>query len=355
MDPYRIDGHKLMFHVRRVADWLEGERIYPIYVEVSPSGACNHRCTFCALDYMGYRKRFLDAARMNGVLAEMGRLGVKSVMFGGEGEPLLHRDIDRMNQAAHDGGMDTSFTTNGVWLKPGLAEQLLPATSWIKVSINAGTAESYSRIHRAKAGDFETVLANLAAAADIRARKGYPCTLGMQILLLPENAEEVDTLAERAREIGMDYLVVKPYSQHLFSRTDRYRDIQYRSYRHLADRLERLNTDRFQVIFRLETMHRWDDGKRSYEKCLALPFWAYIDAGGNVWGCSAFLGDARFLYGNVNTASFEGIWQGEARKRAMAEMESRIDVSGCRCNCRMDKINAYLWELQHPAAHVNFI
>ena len=50
IDKYKIDDHKLMFHIKRVNDWQEGKNIYPIYAEVSPSGACNHRCTFCGVD-----------------------------------------------------------------------------------------------------------------------------------------------------------------------------------------------------------------------------------------------------------------------------------------------------------------
>ena len=53
-DDILIDSHKLMFHVDTVNKWLKGEKFYPIYVEVGPSGACNHRCIFCALDYLGY-------------------------------------------------------------------------------------------------------------------------------------------------------------------------------------------------------------------------------------------------------------------------------------------------------------
>ncbi len=62
MDEYGIDSHKLMFHVPRVNDWLQGKTVYPIYIEIAPAGGCNHRCTFCAVDYIGYKVRYLDKA-----------------------------------------------------------------------------------------------------------------------------------------------------------------------------------------------------------------------------------------------------------------------------------------------------
>ena len=60
MDKYKIDSHKLIYHIPRVNDWVAGKIIYPIYMEVSPAGMCNHRCSFCGLDFMNYQKRFLD-------------------------------------------------------------------------------------------------------------------------------------------------------------------------------------------------------------------------------------------------------------------------------------------------------
>jgi len=39
----------------------------------------------------------------------------------------------------------------------------------------------------------------------------------------------------------------------------------------------------------------------------------------------------------------------------MEWVAKKLDINNCRFNCRMDKINAYLWELANPSAHVNFI
>jgi cyclic pyranopterin phosphate synthase len=354
-DELRIDSHKLLFHPERVAQWLAGEKMYPLYAELSPSGACNHRCTFCALDYMEYKPRFLDTAILKERLTEMGRLGLKSIMYGGEGEPFLHRDIGDIIVHTKKSGIDVGITTNAVLLTSALAEKILASTSWIKVSLNAGTAETYAKVHRTKPEDFSRVIGNLAEAVKLRGKMGASCTLGAQILLLPENAHEVETLAETAKGIGLAYLVVKPYSQHLRSKTQKYRDVDYAAFLDLRDKLGRFNDDRFTVIFREQTMKKMHRTKRGYERCLALPFWAYIDSGGNVWGCSAYLGDEEFRYGNIHEQTFEQIWTGERRKQNLHKVATELDPEACRMNCRMDEINLYLWELTHPKGHVNFI
>ena len=355
MDDFRIDSHKLIFHPQVVSRWLAGEEIYPLYTEISPSGACNHRCTFCALDYMEYKPRFLDAAILKDRLTEMGKLGVKSVMYGGEGEPFLHRDIGDIIVHTRNSGIDVGITTNGVLLSGQLAEKILGSVAWIKVSMNAGTPETYAKVHRTKPEDFDRVVNNLSAAVQLQKKTGTNCTLGAQAVLLRENAESMESLAETAKKIGLRYVVIKPYSQHHKSRTHAYSDVDYASFHYLRDRLARFNDENFSVIFRERTMKKIKRQKRGYERCLALPFWSYIDSGGNVWGCSAYLGDEAFRYGSIYENTFKEIWLGERRKECMKMVCTDLDPEACRMNCRMDEINLYLWELTHPSGHVNFI
>ncbi len=355
MDKYGIESHKLMYHVSRVNDWLQGGLVYPVYMEISPSGVCNHRCIYCALDYMKYQRRFLDKRILKERITELGRLGLKSIMYAGEGEPLVHKEIANIIDHTKKSGIDVSITTNGVLLNEELTDKILCNVEWIKVSVDAATCDTYAKIHRTKPADFDTVIKNMSYAVKSRSLSGFKCALGMQFLLLPENQKEAVLLAEIARDIGMDYLVIKPYSQHFFSKTDRYRSIKYNDYVHLADELSSISTEEFNVIFRVNTMNKWDEGTRNYDNCHALPFWSYIDAGGNVWGCSAYLSDERFCYGNINESCFKEIWESEKRQNSLRWVESELDTCQCRLNCRMDEVNRYLWNLKHPPEHVNFI
>lgn len=329
MDARRIDGHKLALHPHRVAawrdaagDWEKAKGVYPIYVEVSPMGACNHRCTFCAVDYIGYKTVALEEGRLSDILREMGALGVRSVMFAGEGEPLLHKQINKIVLSAP---MDVAFTTNGVLLHK---LEVLPVCKWVKVSMNAGTRDTYASVHRTREEDFDRVWENIAEAVK---RKGG-CEIGVQMVLLPENEGEVEEFRSRCEHAGVDYAVVKPYSQHRFSRTRK-----YEGYKPVA-----MPENGKRLVVREESFGTQEIG---YDVCHATPwFWAYIMASGDVYSCSAYLLDERFRLGNVNEASFKEIWEGERRRKNWELMRSGFDIHECRLNCRMDKANKYLAE-----------
>jgi GTP 3',8-cyclase len=374
-----IDGHKLHMHPEEVARWLkaqdrwsEAKSIYPIYVEVSPFGGCNFRCTFCAKDFLKYKNIKIDAEVLKRTFSSMRERGVKSVLFAGEGEPTLHPELGNVIEHCHSIGLDTALGSN---LATGNRDAFAAAarhSKWIKASVNAGNVRDHKAVHQTHERSFEKVFENIRFCVDTRNehRSQNPtrsaCTIGAQAVLLEDNRHSMVELARRCRDAGADYFVIKPYSQHPESLTHRHEGIDYGFVEELSRELKNEETGSFKVFCRPASFSKAASAQPQsttpastaprYGTCYSVPlFWAYIRADGEVIGCSNFMLDSRFNYGNINKASFEEIWEGPARQAAFEYMIHSHDISKCRVNCRMDKVNEYLWDIRHPSSHVNFI
>ncbi len=355
-DIYQIDSHKLIYHVKRVNDWLDGKNIYPIYCEVGLTNACSHRCIFCGLDYMHTRPQFIDTKRLKMFIRDVYRdkKGLKSIMFAGEGEPLLHRDAQDLICFAKMTGLDVAVATNGLLMNEKFSRKCLKYLSWIKISLDAARASTYSSIHATEKNDFTIVLENIKKAVRIKKKEGYPVTIGVQMLLLNQNYKEVPLACSLMKKLGVDYLVIKPYSKHPLSRNDLASELDYTRLMYLEKTIGKYNTKNFKAIFRKDTINMRRKNK-PYKKCLALPFWAYISASADVYPCSTFLGLKSFIIGNITKQTFKQILDSKKRKKIMDYLTKKMDPNKCRELCRLDKINAYLNQIIHPSGHQNFI
>lgn len=348
----RMDSHKLIYHPEAVVQWLRGENIYPIEIEISPSGTCNHRCVFCAVDYIGYQPVFLDKEVILRDIRLMSQKGLKSVICSGEGEPFLNKDMSSLANEIKACGVDVAMSTNGVLFTKEKIEECLGAFSWVRYSIASMDQESYNKIQRGKPDDLDIVKENLSEAVRFKRDRKLTTTLGVQCLLLPDNAGQLSHMAKVLRETGVDYLTIKPYSQHLHSKNQF--EIDYKEMLDLEKQLKEYATDDFAVYFRASAMRKMHQEK-SYSQCYGLPFMTHIDAKGNVWPCVAHIGTEGLCYGNINQETFEQIWNGSRRREVNSRL-NRMEVNKvCREACRLDEINKYLDELRHPGHHVNFI
>jgi radical SAM protein with 4Fe4S-binding SPASM domain len=277
------------------------------------------------------------------------------MLFSGEGEPLLHKDFSQLAQAAFSSGIDIALATNGVLLKDEFIDSSLELFKWIKISIAAGRPETYAMIHRTGFSDFGKVFTNLNRAVQRKKEKGLSTAIGAQLLALPENVDEVLELAELCDKTGLNYLVVKPFSQNELSLNSCYRDIDYNGLMAKLQKIEYKSDSDFHLIIRYQSITRAAVEENIYNICRAVPYaWCHIMTNGDVYACGAWLDDRRFLLGNVNESSFAEIWEGD-RRREVIEMMRTFSTGVCRINCRMSQINEYLHQLQNPGAHVNFI
>lgn len=357
MEDYRIDSHKLIFHPDRVSDWMKGKTIYPINAEIGLAGACNHRCIFCSVDYMGYKPKVLSKEITQIRFQEMQSKGLKSILFAGTGEPLLNKEAPDIINETKSIGVDIALSTNGVLFTEDVAKECMESISWVRFSTSAGTEETYKKVHCGQDGDLEKVFTNIYHAAQLKKKYNMKTVLGVQIVMIPENVDEVVMLGRKVKELGADQFSVKSFgwaplsSSVLKSEIDRM--TYYENQNDIVQELNELNDDSFRAVYRTNRMSKVKRGKH-YTECYAMPFHINIDANGDVWPCCTLIGMKNMCFGNIYENSFEEIWLGKQREQVMQQLKD-MKLSECTPECRLDDMNRYLHELKHPNAHVNFI
>ena len=161
-------------------------------------------------------------------------------------------------------------------------------------------------------------------------------------------------LAQRCLDAGVDYLVLKPYSQATFMLSHTYENIDYTDMREFLQGVTQMSTKTFKVIYRHNAITNEITKTHGFDKCRSTPTaWVYSMADGRVFTCSAHLLDDKFCIGNLNDNTFQEIWEGE-RRRENWEMMREFDIKKCRLSCRMAGPNKSLQELTQ-AKHINFI
>ena len=353
-----LDAHKLAYHPKEVSKWLYGEKVYPLSAEISLCGSCNHRCTFCGFDYKSYANGIIDKNVLHNNLKDMAERGLKSLNFAGDGEPLLHKDATNIINETKELGIDVGLSTNGVFLTSEVTKECARSLTWVRFSTSAATNGTFNKIHRGKERDLDQILDNMAMIVSLKRQESLPVTIGVQLVLIPDNFDECVKLGEIVKAIGVDYYTVKSFGMHPFSKSDLKQMLSERNYYNqmidnISSELRSLQTDSFNVFLRLNRANK-QSSPRQYMSCLANPFFTFIDSIGGVWPCCVYLGKEEFCFGSLQKQSFIDVWESDHRMDIMKTIEGS-KLKGCIADCRLDEMNRYLHRLLNPQPHDNFI
>ena len=164
--------------------------------------------------------------------------GVKSWRIAGDSEPLLHMGINTLITSGSEAEINMGLITNGVYL-----DRLTPASlaklDWLGISLDAGTAKTWSRLKKSDAKNFEKILANISAvrsmapALDVAIKflrwsaAEHLCKedFGQDLLPVIEpatsdsgNAHEVERVKELAADLGVRVIIKNAYPRDFASK-----------------------------------------------------------------------------------------------------------------------------------------
>ena len=190
---------------------------------------------------------------------------------------------------------------------------------------------------------FDRVVQNIKDMVEIKRRDGLSCTIGLQMVLMPEYADQILPLAELGKELGVDYLVIK----HCSDNEDGDLGVNYKGYTKIYDILraaEALSTDTYQCTVKWSKIQA--EGTRSYQRCYGAPFLLQISGSGLVAPCGMLFNEKykKFHIGNICEERFKDIWAGDRYWEVMNYLASPEFNAQKMCGslCLQHKVNEAL-------------
>lgn len=360
-DKYLMDGHKLYWHTDRINEWLDGKRIAPLHIDVGLSKGCNIKCHYCFGVMQGnfYKKGsdfYFPREPLLRYMRDAGKMGVRSMGLIGEAEPTLNPHLYEAIIEGNKAGIDMALGTNGVLLDTGKqGTKALEHLEWIRFNLSAASDEAYRRLHGSK--EFSTLMKKIKWVVNKKKEKNLGLTVGLQMVLTPQDVDQTVPLAKLGKELGVDYLVIKQCSDAqdntlgIYERLDEYDD-----YGAILTEAEKQSSDTYDVIAKWKKIG--DKGKRDYDHCIGAPFLLYSSGDGKIFPCGMFFEEKwwkKFLLGDLIKDSFIDIINSD-RYKEVIDRCAKIDChSFCYSGCRTDAINSFIWKIKHPPNHVNFV
>jgi len=355
-DIYKMRGNKLLWHLDRLNDWNKGKRIVPIEIMISLTNGCNSRCKFCYGKFMGQKSEFLrqdmNITDIYRLIDDCKELGVKSIVLMGNGENTLHKKFYEIVKYIKDSGLDIGMATNGILIKDKNMKTILDCFTWVRISVCASNRELYKKIHGVD--KFDLVIENISKLIKLKKDKNYKTTIGIQMVVINENKENIYNTASLSKKLGVDYFVAKPSAD----TPNRDMKVDYSIYRGIDDQIKMsytLQDETFDVVIKEEKFKL--EGKHDYKCCLATPFSISIDTNGDVVPCGHLLGYRKeeFVMGNIRTESFKDILNSDKYKKVQEKVKT-LDVNKeCETNCRHYYMNVFLNGLKEKPRHENFV
>jgi MoaA/NifB/PqqE/SkfB family radical SAM enzyme len=362
-----LDGTKIAWHQDRIEAWARGERIAPITIDMALTRACNFGCQYCYAMMQENERLPITAEVMTRFLDDCAEVGVKGISLVSDGESTLSPAFVHTIVRGGQLGLSMAVGTNAYLLNERKVREILPHLTYLRVNITAGEPRRYAEIMGVKEEWFHKVVDNIRTMVRVKRELDLPVTIGLQMVLMPQYADQILPLARLGKTLRPDYLVIK----HCSDNEDGFLGVDYSGYRALYDTLreaEALSDDGYQVAVKWSKIE--DTGTRSYQRCYGAPFLLQISGSGLVAPCGMLFNEQykKFHIGNIVTDRFKELIRSDRYWEVMNYLASPAFNAQKMCGslCLQHKVNEYLDAYQKedvtfempegpPPRHLHFI
>jgi uridine kinase/pyruvate-formate lyase-activating enzyme len=173
----------------------------PSRVTVHLTNRCNHKCHWCWFS-RDHQELELDATLKT--LDSLISAGAEEVIISGGGEPLMYsRRKEIFDFLAKHGSIRNKLYTHGGLLRRNM-DAVAGAFDYIRISLDAGDADTYAGLHGVREDEFEHILCSARELA------ASGVAMGASMVVTNANRESIPLLIERCAEAGIRYVLLKP-------------------------------------------------------------------------------------------------------------------------------------------------
>lgn len=346
---------KVFAHTEKIKSLLENKVTAPVYVRIKPTNFCNQKCFYCSysdIDEATNKEAvftdFIEWEILEKSLDSLAKLGTKAITFSGGGDPLCYGNIEQAFKKVLENKMDLSIITNGVLMTESKIEYLKSA-KWVRISLDAGTKETYSKIRSVDQKSFDKIIENIK----ILRRQTNDCEIGINYVIHEMNYDEIYTLAEIAKSIGCNHV---KYAARILN--EGFEDYHGKMKQSVMQSIEKAKSDfessSFRIISKYEDDFENDKTNiRSYETCYVKEFTCVIAADSKVYFCHDTAYKENFAIGSLKDQTFEDIWFSDGKIKRYTDFNCKNECVG---HCVYDERNLLLNSLLSlDKNHINFI
>lgn len=371
MEELILDGSKVMWHQERLRQWKNGERVAPITIDMALTQACQYNCHFCYAKLQRNKPHKITFDVMKGFVDDCSEIGVKAISLVSDGESTanpIYKDVIKYIKSK---GIDVALASNGYILEEEALKEILPYLTYLRFNFSAGEPRRYSEIMGVPESYFFKVCENIKNAVRIKKENNYPVTLGMQMVLMPQDSDQIIPLAKLGKELGVDYSVIK----HCSDDENGSLGVNYDDYEkcfHLLKEAEELSNDSYLVKAKWSKIQTGANKNRSYSRCYGPVLHLQMSGTGLVAPCGMLFNEQykKYHIGNIVETRFKDIFESDRYWEVMKTLASECFDAKTMCGslCLQHKTNEILddikkgnilldqtWGKGKIPEHVNFI
>ena len=317
-----------------LADIKKGKLIIPYKVQLNCQGYCNNNCLFCSYRNAGWEKEGMEFRKPSWVIdgkekvidgvsgwservsinicENINELGIKETELTGGGEAMCHPHIFKMFKILNQGNSKITLVTNGTNLKK-VVPYITNKWDWIRLSINAGTRETYNKVH--KLDVFDNVMDSLNY---VKSQTNIP--IYISYCVVRENMHEIVKFTELMHDIGVNG--VKFNAVYTTERDGRLDSYEADCVKKEIEKAMEFQDNNFKVMNSFWKRDKFGENV-DFKKCWFQHFMVNIAPDGLVYPCCVTSTRTAYSYGNIYNNSLKEILYSKERKKMIKFYNSK--------------------------------